>query len=194
MQFSLFFLLLGFLTFLFVLHILSREDWVLMRKNVTLEQLFNIAILTCIAGLFFARIFYIVFNPHWKYLNLLVFFLVPYFPGLSLSGGIVGALLFLVYYSKLKKFPFERVADLLSIVLLLAFPVGLIGSLFLKAHPYTAVIVGELLFYPILYSIMIKIIQPAVVRGEVKDGTSTFLIIMSISLVKFFFSFYFFFL
>lgn len=185
MQYSLFFLTLSFLTFLFVLHILSREDWVLMRKNVTLEQLFNIAILTCFSGLLFARIFYVAFNPSWKYLNLLVFFLVPYFPGLSLSGGIIGALLFLLYYSKLKKFPFDRVADLLSIVLLIAFPVGLLGTLFLPAHPYIMVIIGEILFYPILYTIMMKLVQPAVVRGEVRDGTSTFLIIMSISLVSF---------
>lgn len=185
MQFLLFFLILGFLTFLFVLHILSREDWVLMRKNVTLEQLFNIAILTCLCGLFFARIFYIMFNPSWHYLNLLVFFLFPYFPGLSLSGGIIGALLFLLYYSKLKKFPFERVADLLSTVLLLAFPVGLLGSLFLPNHPHIAVIIGELFIYPVLYGVMIKLVQPAVIRGEVKDGTSTFLIIMSISLITF---------
>lgn len=185
MQLLLVFLVLSFFTFLFVLHILAREDWVLMRKNVTLEQLFNIAILTCFAGLLFARIFYIVFNPSWNYLNLLVFFLVPYFPGLSLSGGIIGALLFLLYYAKLKKFPFDRVADLLSIVLLLAMPVGLIGTLFLKVHPYLAVILGELIIYPLLYVVMIKVIQPAVVRGEVRDGTSTFLIIMSISLISF---------
>lgn len=185
MQFFLPILVLSFIVYLFVLHILSREDWVLMRKNVTLEQLFNIAILTCIAGLFFARVFFIAFNPNWKYLNLLVFFWVPYFPGLSLSGGILGAVLFLLYYAKLKKFPFERVADLLSTVLLVAFPIGLLGSLFLKEHPLLPVIIGELVFYPILFFIMLKLVQPAVVRGEVKDGTSTFLIIMSISLVSF---------
>lgn len=185
MQISLFFLFLSFLTYLFVLHILSREDWVLMRKNVTLEQLFNIAILTCLVGLLFARIFYVFFNPSWKFLNILVFLLFPYFPGLSLSGGILGGLLFLLYYSKLKKFPFERVADLLSIVLLMALPFGLLGSLFLKTHPYFWVMIGEIIFYPILYIIMVKLVQPAVVRGEVKDGTSTFLIIMSISLVSF---------
>jgi prolipoprotein diacylglyceryltransferase len=185
MHFLLFFLFLSFLVYLFVLHVLAREDWVLMRKNVTLEQLFNIAVLTCMVGLFFARVFYVVFNPSWNYLNLLVFFLVPYFPGLSLPGGILGALLFLVYYAKLKKFPFERVADLLSTVLLLAFPVGLLGTLFLKERPHNMVIIGELIFFPLLYFIMIKVVQPAVVRGEVKDGTSTFLTLMSISLVSF---------
>ncbi len=100
-----------FIIFLFSLYIFAKEDFVFLRKNVTLEQIFNVIFLAVPIALFSARISFTLFHPQWIYLNPLVFFIIPYFPGLFVGGGLVGAIIFFYFYTKNKKIPFFRLLD-----------------------------------------------------------------------------------
>ena len=77
---------------------------------MTLEVLFNVAFYTMGVGLLSARIVYIVLHFSFGFLNPLVFFLFPYFPGLSLTGGVVGGAVFVLLYKR-KRFPTGRIFD-----------------------------------------------------------------------------------
>ena len=99
MQILIIVLIVCLLVFLFSLHILAKEDLIFVRKNVTLEVLFNVAFYTMGVGLLSARIVYIVLHFSFGFLNPLVF-PFPYFPGLSLTGGVVGGAVFVLLYKK----------------------------------------------------------------------------------------------
>jgi hypothetical protein len=117
------FVIISFIVFLFVLYLLSREDFVFLRRNVSLEEIFNITFLTSIVALLVARIAYVAFHPKIGYFNPLVFFLIPYFPGLAVTGGIVGSIIFLWFITRKKKFPTGRIFDVFSLSYFFAFSV-----------------------------------------------------------------------
>jgi hypothetical protein len=128
MQYFIFLLLFLFLVFLFTLFALCRDDFVLFRKNIDMEKVFNLAFIIGIVGLFFSRFFYVVFNFKPIFLNPLAFSLFPYFPGLSLPGGLLGASLCLAFLLRGKKYPEGRMFDFF----ILAFSIALlIGQLIL---------------------------------------------------------------
>lgn len=110
--------IISFLIFLFVFYTLAKDDFVYLRRNITLDQLFNALFLGVPTTLLFARIIYIAFHPKWTYLNPLVFFVLPYYPGLSLTGGILGVVLFIFLYTKNKKIPSFRFADQVGLAFL----------------------------------------------------------------------------
>src|SRR3989344_6058385 len=93
-------ILLCFFIFLFALFVLTRDDFVLIRKDVTLDVVFNISFVAFAVSLTSSRILYVILNPSSDFLNPLVFLLFPYFPGLSLLGAVAGRVLFLVIICK----------------------------------------------------------------------------------------------
>lgn len=185
MVFYFLFLFISFLISLFCLYHVSREDFVLMRRNVTLDDIFNIAFVTAFSGLLFARIFYVVFNFAPGFLNPLVFFLVPYYPGLSLMGGVIGGVVSLIYITKKQRFPIRRVFDLIGLSFLAGLPIGYIGSLFLT----TQVNFFLHLFLPILFFIIFLIayiyVYPRIITKELKAGMlgTSVLIVVSFSVL-----------
>lgn len=119
--------LFGFLIFLLSLYLLAREDFVFMRRNITVEQLFDIAFLTALVALFFARIVYVALHFTTAYLNPLIFFLIPYFPGLGISGAVIGSFFFLLWISKNRKIPGGHLLDVFSVSFAYGFSATLLG-------------------------------------------------------------------
>lgn len=125
-----------FFVFLFTLFSFGNDDIVFLRKNVAMEKIFDIAI--CIAGftLLFARVGYVLFHFSKGFLHPLVFFLFPYFPGLSLGGGIMGAFFALFLFCRYYKLPTWRVIDIFLLSFLSALPLGYfllsLGSVFAR--------------------------------------------------------------
>lgn len=125
-------ILFSFLVFLFVLYIHSRDDFTFLRRNLTLEKLFDIVFLSTGVGLIFSRIAYVVFHPSSSYINPLVFLLVPYFPGLSLSGFLLGSITSVYMIAVRGKLPIGRLYDIVSLACLFAFATyGLLEAGFL---------------------------------------------------------------
>lgn len=136
MQYLVLFILLFYLLiFLFGIFVFSKDNFVLLRKNVNTERMFNISFLVVLAGLLSARIFFVAFHFKPVYLNFLVFFLVPYFPGLSIAGGIIGASLFVILYPFRSKIPTLHVFDIFALSFLLTLPFGIIVSIFYTKMP-----------------------------------------------------------
>lgn len=117
-------LLSAFLLFLFSVYLFSREDYTFERKNVSLEHVFNLTFIGFLVGIFTARVFFIIFHWRFAYTNPLVFLLFPYFPGLSLAGGIIGFLLFLWIITIQGKIPLGRIFDIFIVSFFIAYSVS----------------------------------------------------------------------
>jgi prolipoprotein diacylglyceryltransferase len=181
MQLLIIILAISLIVFLFCLHVLAKEDLIFVRKNITMEILFNIAFYTIGIGLLCSRIVYVIEHFSIGFLNPLVFFLFPYFPGLSLAGGVGGALLFTLLY-RAKKYPNGRIFDFFSMAFLAALPVGFLGQgLLLGMRDRFSGI-----FMPIIFLItlifFVKILLPLNTRGEIEDGSLGFLFVVVFSL------------
>jgi len=172
MQFLILVILLCFFIFLFALYLLTRDDFVLIRKDATLDMTFNMAFITFAVSVLSSRILYITLNPSLDFLNPLVFLLFPYYPGLSLLGGAVGGVLFLLLISKQQKFPMGRLLDFFSISFLSVLPIGTIGYFLLgRQNLFTIAPISLVLVYTILFFIFIKILLPRLLSRRLKDGT-----------------------
>jgi len=152
-------ILLCFFIFLFALFVLTRDDFVLIRKDVTLDVVFNISFVAFAVSLTSSRILYVILNPSSDFLNPLVFLLFPYFPGLSLLGAVAGGVLFLVIICKQLKLPIGRLIDYFSISFLSSLPIGIIGYFLLegenlfKMGPIILVLVYTVLFFILIITL-----------------------------------------
>ncbi len=164
-------LLICFFIFLYLLYYLSRDDFVIVRKDISMERIFNLAFLTSIVSIFFSRLFFVLEKLEPKLLNPLGFLAVPYFPGLSLIGGILGAGIFIFLYSSLRKLPTGKMLDLFALAFMGVFPLGLIGNFI--THLGKVSLFSNLIFILSIFMLLlfVKIIYPFSGKGEIKDGT-----------------------
>ena len=185
MSFLFIVLLICFFIFLYVLYYLVKDDFVIARKDIAIDKIFNIAFLSSIAALFFARLFYVFFNPSIGFLNPLIFIAFPYVPGLSLFGAIIGGSLFLYIYASYRKMPPGKLLDLFTISFISVFPIGYLINfliLFGKTDLFYNLIATSSFIIFILFA---KIIYPFSERGEVEDGSISLMYISVFSFVYF---------
>lgn len=175
MDFLIFDLTISFLVFLFVVYFFTHDDFVILRRDISTERIFNAAFLTAFFSLFCARIFYIFGHPSSVFFNFLGFLLFPYFPGLSLVEGVTGGFVFLFFYSQIKKMPFERLFDFFSMALLITMPIGILGSIFLNLPKVTNFQKIFLLIIIFVLALFLKFILPKTLSGKIKDGSLGFL-------------------
>lgn len=185
MHFLIVVLIICFFIFLFSLYFLANEDLVIIKKDMPMDKIFNTAFLTALVALFFARVFYVIFFPKAVFFSVLGFLLFPYFPGLSLLGGVLGGAVFLLVYSKHLKLPVMRTLDFFAIALLSCFPIGFLGFFILSGINYFPVFVFTFLSYLILFFIFVKLALPAFFKGEIKNGSLGALFFFCFSLVTF---------
>ena len=183
MQFIFIILLIGLVLFLFRLYHLANDDYILIKKDVVLEDIFNSAFVCSLTALFFARTFYVLFNPHPVFFNPLGFLLFPYFPGLSLTGGVLGGILSILLYSKMKNFPSQRVFDFFTISFIFVLPFGLIGYSLLS-HDITTGNTVKLVMYSIILIFSNIYLYPKAGALEIKDGTLSMLFLVFFSLTS----------
>jgi len=185
MNFFIIFLLLGLFISLFSAYYLSRDDLILLRKDVTTEKIFNLAFVVFFGGLFFARLFYGIFYSAKIFSNPLIFFLFPYFPGLLLTGGITGGMLLLFLICRSKNLPTGRIFDIFSISILSCLSLGYLGFFLLSgqnllsAKPIFLIVVYIVLFY-----VFIKYVHQLLLKGILKDGSGGLLFLISFSTVS----------
>lgn len=164
-------LLICFFIFLYLLYYLSREDFVIVRKDISMERIFGLAFLTSIVSLFFSRLFFVLesFDP--KLLNPLGFLAIPYLPGLSLIGGIFGAEVFIFLYGNFRKLPVGKMLDLFALSFMVVLPLGIIGNFIVqlgKVSTFSDLIFIFSIFVLLLFA---RIIYPFSSKGEIKDGS-----------------------
>jgi prolipoprotein diacylglyceryltransferase len=150
-----------------------------------MDKIFNTAFLTALIALFFARVFYVILFPKAVFFSILGFLLFPYFPGLSLLGGVLGGTVFLLIYSKHQKLPVMRTLDFFAIALLSCLPIGFLGFFVLSGVNYFPVFVFSFLSYLILFIIFVKLALPAFFKGEIKSGSLGALFFFCFSIITF---------
>lgn len=179
-------LFICFFIFLFSLYFLANDDLVIIRKDMPMEKIFNTAFLTALAALFFARLFYVFFYPKEVFFSILGFLLFPYFPGLSLIGGVLGGAIFLLVYAKYQKLPVAKLFDFFSIGLLSSLPIGTLGYLILTGKNYIPIFIFSFLCYVVLLFLFIKVFLPLSFRSKIKNGSLGIMFLMCFSVVTFF--------
>lgn len=186
MQFFILVILICLFVFLYCVYLLANDDFIFLRKDVTMEKIFNIIFLGGLVSLFASRLFYGLFYTNHILVNPFVFLLFPYFPGLSLLGGVVGAgVAFLFLQRKKNTLPLERMSDFLSIAFLVTLPVGFIGFFMLSEDGLSVIKAGSLVAaYLVLFIIFLRFLLPNLLNGKLKEGTITFSFLICFSIVS----------
>lgn len=185
MQLLIFVLIICFFIFLFSLYFLANDDLIIIRKDMPMDRVFNTAFLTAFAALFFARFFYVIFYPREVFFSPLGFLLFPYFPGLSLLGGVLGGSIFLAAYAKSQKLPVAKIFDFFTVAFLSCLPIGFLGFFILAGKSYFPTFIFSFLIYSILFLIFIKVALPASFRGTIKNGSLGTIFLLYFSIVTF---------
>jgi hypothetical protein len=174
-----------FFLFLYIIYYLSRDDFVLTRKDIPVTRVFSLAFLTAVVALFSARLVYVLSSPGAQLLNPLGFLAFYHDGGLSLNGAIIGAEVFVYVYCLYKKMPAGKIFDLFTLAFLGVLPVGLIVN-FIFSLGRVGLFVNLLFIFSIfLLFIFGKIIYPFSAKGEIKDGSLGFIFVAIFSFLYF---------
>lgn len=183
MQFFILVLLICLFVFLYCVYVLANDDFIFLRRDVTMEKLFNMIFMGFFFGLLLSRVFY-GFSASGIFTNPLVFVLIPYFPGLSLLGGVVGTSAYLLFLSRRREnqFPLGRISDFFSIAFLISLPVGFLGFLLFSEKNGQMIELGaQAISYFGLFILFLKFLLPQLLNGKLKEGTITFLFLSCFS-------------
>jgi prolipoprotein diacylglyceryltransferase len=186
MQFWLFVLLVCFFIFLYCVYVLANDDFIFLRRDLTMEKLFNMIFLSGLIGLLASRLFYGFSHPA-IFRNPLVFLLIPYFPGLSLLGGVVGVAVYILSLLRHREdpLPLGRISDFFSIAFLISLPVGFIGNFLFSVGKTEIIKSGALaVSYFVLFIVFLKFFLPLLLSGKFKEGKITFLFLIFFSIVN----------
>lgn len=112
---------------LFILYVLVRHDFVLARKSLLLQEIFDTTLFAYLTFLFFGRLTYILGEEKFSYFQFIKFFHLFKFPGMLFLGGIAGFGL-IIYYVFRKKKILARIFDIYSLSLYPVFLFMLITS------------------------------------------------------------------
>lgn len=152
-----------------------------------MERLFNIVFLGSLSCLFFARLFYGLFHAKHIFSNPFVFLLFPYFPGLSLLGGVLGAGATFLFLATSKKgtLPLGRMSDFFSIAFLITLPIGFLGYFMFAEESFSAIRAGSLaVSYLILFVVFLRFLLPQLLNGKFKEGTIAFVFLICFSVIS----------
>lgn len=74
----------------FILYILSKNDFVFLRKNITLHNMFDTMILSLLGFLLTARVLFVFGGLHSELYNPITFLHILRYPGILYLGGVIG--------------------------------------------------------------------------------------------------------
>ena len=99
------------------------------KQKMNLDDFTDLFFCTVIYGLIGARIYYVLFNLSYYLSNKLEIFEV-WNGGLAIHGGIIGGLLYVIYFSKKRKYNFLKLLDMMVVGLIIAQSIGRWGNFF----------------------------------------------------------------
>lgn len=164
-----------------MLYRLVKDDYVFIRKGISLEQAFDIGFITFWVSLFFSRFFYLIFHFNQQQ-NIFVQFFTLKSGQFSLIGAIIGAAIALFIFSKQKKFPLGRMSDFFSLSFLYALPVGLLAFSFFVPQNQLLYHFLNVIIYFVVLIFFAQFLYPKILNRTIKEGllTNLFLIIFSL--------------
>jgi prolipoprotein diacylglyceryltransferase len=175
-----------FFIFLYALFKFSGDDHVFIRKNISLEQVFDVAFGTLWISLIFARIFYFIFHPGGASLFILFFSAKD---GFSMVGGVLGAILGLYIIGKYRKVPLGRLYDFFTLSALFALPAGLYLDLVLPHKGDFMYQIISATAYLLLLIFFFRLLYPRLLSRSLKEGNLTIVFLSFYSLFTLLISF-----
>jgi prolipoprotein diacylglyceryltransferase len=171
------------LVFLYSLYRLVKDDYVFIRKGISLEQSYDIAFVTLWVSLIFSRLFYLLFHLQSGKNIFLQFFSFTQ-GGFSLIGAILGGILALLFIGRYKRVPLGRLSDFMSLSFMFALPLGFLANAIFVTK-------GELLFtflsavlYFLLMMFFVQFLKPKLMSRTMKEGTLSILFLLFFSVIS----------
>jgi prolipoprotein diacylglyceryltransferase len=169
------------LLFLYALYRFVKDDYVFIRKGISLEQSFDIAFITLWVSLFVARLLFLLFHLHTGE-NIFLDFLSFKNEGFSLTGAIIGGVLAVYLIGLYKRLPLGRLSDFLSLSFLYALPlVFLSDAAFATKNDILTIFLNAIIYF-VLLLFFIQFLYPKIMNRTLKEGmlANLFLILFSI--------------
>jgi hypothetical protein len=173
----------AFLSFLYTLYKLVKDDYIFIRKNVSAESAFDIAFILGVVSVFTSRILYFLFHPIPQKNNLILFFTAGQ-GGFSLLGAVVGAMVVLYGMSKYKKWPTGRLFDFFTLAFSVALPVGILCTAAFYRDYALWLHLGNALFYFISMTWFLRFLYPRLMSRVLREGTISIVFIILFSVVS----------
>lgn len=170
-NFTIIFLILGFFIFLFSLFLFVKEDFLFLRKNISLDELFSLSFIIFFIALFFSRFIFVIENFKATYISPLVFFALPYFPGLSFSGGLISGFISLFLIANKKNYPRKRINDIFLLSFTISFDVLLLILALITLFNKDIFVLAAFIFLFLTNIIMLLIFK----GSKLKDGSIGYL-------------------
>lgn len=162
---------------LFILFLLAKNDFVLVRKNISLKQVFDSVFISFLGFLLVGRLWFVMLNKQFYLFSPIRFVHIVRFPGIGLVGGLIGFYIAAYIYFRKKK-TIARVFDIFSLSLM---PLILYMLLFLPFSFYQFWIkLGITVLFVFLFCLFLYFHK----HYTVKDGTITIFLSLIISLLN----------
>src|SRR6266550_7453656 len=171
------------LVFLYALYRFVKDDYIFIRKGISLEQSFDIAFITLWVGLFFSRSLYLLIQLQ-KGENIFVDFFSFKNSGLSLTGAIIGGSVAVYLLSKFKRLPLGRLSDFLSLSFLYALPLlFLANALIVRKNELLFVFLNAIIYFVFLL-FFIQFLYPKVMNRTLREGILAILFLFLFTLIS----------
>lgn len=159
-----------FILSIFILYVLIKHDFIIARKSLLLQEIFDATLAAYVAFILSSRILYIISMQRFDLLNPIKFFHILRFPGALFLGGVFG-FGFVIYLIFRKKKILSRLFDIYSLSMLPLFIFVLVFS-FNK---------GYFLYFNILIFLLSLLFMGIGVHTyknyTLKDGSTAFLFV-----------------
>lgn len=176
-------LIICLFVFLFSLYALGKDDYFFIRKNFSLENLFDYAFIGLFSGIILARILWFFFRSKIEK-NFFQHFFSPIDAGVILAGLVLGSMLILYVVSMYRKLPTLRLFDFFSLAFLSTFSFGyLASSLLVKRSEIFYYIVPAVCYLGIAVFFW-KVLYRRILSSRLKDGALSSLFLQVFSLLS----------
>jgi hypothetical protein len=170
------------LIFFYNLYKISGDDHVFIRKNISLEQIFDIGFIVMLMSFLFARFFFFIFHPVPNNNIFLSFFSTK--GGLSLVGSFIGGMTSLYFIGKYNKLPMGRIFDFFTLAYLSALPLGFVGHSMLFRNQELIINLVIACIYFLFALFFMKVLYPNLIRRALKEGSIHIFFILLFSLLS----------
>src|SRR5579859_4864241 len=170
------------LLFLYALSRFVKDDYIFIRKGISLEQSFDIAFITLWVGLIFSRILFLFFHLR-SGDNFFIDFFTFKNNGFSLTGAIVGGTIAIYLICRQKRLPFGRLSDFLSLSFLYALPLLFLSTaVFMRRNELLLLFLNAIIYF-VLLLFFVQFLYPKIMNRSIKEGAVATIFLLLFSLI-----------
>lgn len=168
--------------FLYELYRLVKDDYIFIRKGISLEQSFDIAFITLWVSLFMSRLLYLLFHIS-SGDNIFLDFFSTKKGGFSLTGAIIGGIIAIYLLGKYRKIPLGRICDFLSLAFLYTLPLVFLANVFsVTKYQLLSVFLNAIIYF-VLLLFFVQFLYPKIMNRTLKEGMLAILFLLLFSLI-----------